>query len=75
MDSFIASPRRVVVSIILYCWSASLLRLPVAQRDHVRGNQILATYVGADAQTLEQAVATPLGQQMNGVDSMIHMSP
>jgi len=33
----------------------------------------LATYVGADAQTLEQAVATPLEQQMNGVDNMNYM--
>ena len=34
---------------------------------------MLATYVGADAQTLEQAVATPIEQQMSGVDNMNYM--
>src|SRR6267142_2111463 len=35
--------------------------------------QVLATYVGADAQTIEQAVATPIEQQMSGVDNMNYM--
>src|ERR1700746_1105010 len=35
--------------------------------------QVIATYVGADAQTLEQAVATPIEQQMNGVDNENYM--
>jgi HAE1 family hydrophobic/amphiphilic exporter-1 len=34
---------------------------------------VVATYVGADAQTLEQAVATPIEQQMNGVDNENYM--
>ena len=32
-----------------------------------------ATYVGADALTVEQAVATPVEQQMSGVDHMNYM--
>jgi multidrug efflux pump subunit AcrB len=32
-----------------------------------------ATYVGADALTVEQAVATPIEQQMSGVDHMNYM--
>jgi HAE1 family hydrophobic/amphiphilic exporter-1 len=35
--------------------------------------QIRATYVGADAQTIEQSVATPIEQQMSGVDNMNYM--
>ncbi len=35
--------------------------------------QVTATYVGADAQTIEQSVATPIEQQMSGVDNMNYM--
>ena len=34
---------------------------------------VTAQYPGADAVTIEQSVATPLEQQMNGVDDMIYM--
>jgi multidrug efflux pump len=35
--------------------------------------QIQTTYPGADALTIEQSVATPLEQQMNGADDMLYM--
>src|SRR3989442_1330983 len=35
--------------------------------------QIQTTYTGADAVTIEQSVATPLEQQMNGVEKMLYM--
>jgi HAE1 family hydrophobic/amphiphilic exporter-1 len=35
--------------------------------------QISAIYSGADAQTIEQSVATPIEQQMSGVDNMNYM--
>jgi HAE1 family hydrophobic/amphiphilic exporter-1 len=53
----------------------SMLSLPTAQFPNIVPPEILvqATYPGADARTLEQAVATPLEQQMNGVDNMNYM--
>jgi HAE1 family hydrophobic/amphiphilic exporter-1 len=65
----------VISIVLLLVGSLTILTLPVAQFPSIAPPevQILATYVGADAQTLEQAVATPLEQQMSGVDNLNYM--
>jgi HAE1 family hydrophobic/amphiphilic exporter-1 len=66
----------IVISIILVIVGlVTLLRLPVAQFPNVVPPEIFvqAHYVGADAQTIEQSVATPIEQQMSGVDDMNYM--
>src|SRR2546427_2676584 len=66
----------MVISIVMVIVGGiSILSLPIAQFPNIAPPeiQVLATYVGADAQTLEQAVATPIEQQMSGVDNMNYM--
>jgi HAE1 family hydrophobic/amphiphilic exporter-1 len=66
----------IVISILLVIVGAiTISSLPVAQFPNIVPPeiQVLATYVGADAQTLEQAVAAPIEQQMSGVDRMNYM--
>src|SRR5262245_39148381 len=55
--------------------AVTITSLPTAQFPNIAPPevQIQATYVGADALTLEQAVATPIEQQMSGVDNMNYM--
>ena len=50
--------------------------LPIAQFPKIVPPEvrITSTYVGADAQTVEQAVATPIEQTMSGVDNMNYIT-
>ena len=66
----------MVISIVMVIVGAvTILTLPVALFPNIVPPevQVLATYVGADAGTIEQSVATPIEQQMSGVDNMNYM--
>ena len=66
----------MVISIIMVIIGiVSFLSLPVAQYPNLVDPEVAvnATYVGADALTVEKSVATPIGQQMMGVDHMNYM--
>ena len=53
----------------------TITQLPVSQFPQIATPEVLirATYVGADSQTIEQSVATPIEQQMSGVDDLNYM--
>jgi HAE1 family hydrophobic/amphiphilic exporter-1 len=72
--------RRPIVAIVIALLTVivgaiSIATLPVAQFPQIAPPEIRlqANYPGADAQTLEQAVATPIEQQVSGVDNMSYM--
>src|SRR5258708_1347602 len=66
----------IVIAIVTVLGGLVAMRvLPIAQFPDIIPPHIAVTarYNGADALTIEQAVAAPLGQQMNGVDNMLYM--
>jgi HAE1 family hydrophobic/amphiphilic exporter-1 len=72
--------RRPIVAIVIAILTVllgvvTLVQLPIAQFPDIAppSIQLNTSYVGADALTAEQAVATPIEQQMNGVDDSIFM--
>ena len=65
----------VIAILTVIVGAVTIAGLPVAQFPNIVPPeiQLQASYVGADAQTLEQSVATPIEQQINGVDNMNYM--
>jgi HAE1 family hydrophobic/amphiphilic exporter-1 len=65
----------VIAIVTVIVGLVAMTGLPVAQFPDIVPPQIIVntTYTGADAQTIEQSVATPLEQQMSGVDDMLYL--
>src|SRR6516162_3451490 len=65
----------VIAILMVIVGAVTITSLPVALFPDIAPPevQVVATYVGADAQTIEQSVATPIEQQMSGVDNMNYM--
>src|SRR4051812_946691 len=65
----------VIAILMVLMGIVAMRRLPTAQFPNIAPPeiQVKATYPGADAVTVEQSVATPIEQQMSGVDNMSYM--
>src|SRR3979490_1047172 len=65
----------VIAILTVIVGGVTIVSLPVAQFPNIVPPeiQLQANYVGADAQALEQSVATPIEQQISGVDNMNYM--
>lgn len=65
----------VISILVLIVGGVSYLSLPVAQYPEIAPPtvQISASYPGASAETVAEAVAAPIEQEINGVEGMIYM--
>jgi HAE1 family hydrophobic/amphiphilic exporter-1 len=65
----------VMAIIIVIVGVVSMGTLPVAQYPEITPPEVAvtATYTGANAEIVEQSVATPLEQKVNGVENSIYM--
>ena len=66
----------VLSIVITLLGSLAYFSLPIAQYPEVVPPTVVvsASYPGADARTLAETVATPLEQEINGVEDMIYLS-
>src|SRR6201996_2466142 len=65
----------VIAILMVIIGLVSMVSLPVAQFPNIVPPEIRiqSTFVGGDAQTLADSVATPIEEQMSGVDNMNYM--
>src|SRR4051812_15838858 len=78
VDLFIRRPilASVCAMVIVLGGAVSIPTLPVAQYPELSAPQVqvVSNYVGANAQTVESAVTTPLEQQINGAEGLRYLS-
>lgn len=65
----------VIAIVIVTLGTISLRELPIEQYPNITPPvvEVAASYQGADAMTVDQAVATPVAQSVMGVDNMLYM--
>lgn len=77
-DTFIKRPvTAIVVSLVIVLVGIiAMLNLPVGQYPEITPPtvQVTGTFTGADAQTVEQTMTTPIETQINGTPGMTYMS-
>ncbi|MDP3001250.1 MAG: efflux RND transporter permease subunit [Bryobacterales bacterium] len=66
----------VLSLVILIAGTLAMVRLPIAQYPQISPPTVTvgAAYAGANAAVVEQAIAIPLEQQVNGAEGMLYMS-
>src|ERR687891_532395 len=78
VDTFISRPILATVCslVIVLAGALAIPTMPLAQYPEVAPPQVsvLAIYTGANAETVETAVTTPLEQAINGVEGMLYMT-
>ena len=65
----------VIAILTVIAGAITIVTLPVSQFPAIAPPevQVQTTFVGADAQTVEESVATPIEQQMSGIDNLNYM--
>ena len=66
----------VISIVIVLVGTLAIFNLPVTQYPEITPPvvSVAANYVGSDAQTVEQTVATPIETQINGTPGMAYIS-
>ncbi|MBO2009691.1 efflux RND transporter permease subunit [Hymenobacter negativus] len=76
-ETFIRRPVTAIVSslVIVLVGMLAMLKLPIGQYPEITPPtvSVSGTYTGADAQTVEQTVATPVEVQVNGTPGMTYL--